>query len=55
MQNNLLNNDLEHNYREALKDIGYDLVCSYRIIIDFRPNSMRKNWTSTSAMESWGE
>lgn len=26
MQNNLLNNDLETNYREALKDIGYDLV-----------------------------
>jgi hypothetical protein len=26
MQSNLLNNDLEKNYREALKDIGYDLV-----------------------------
>jgi glycogen phosphorylase len=26
MQNNLLNNDLETNYREALSDIGYDLV-----------------------------
>jgi hypothetical protein len=26
MQSNLLNNDLEANYREALKDIGYDLV-----------------------------
>ena len=26
MQNNLLNNDLEANYREALRDIGYDLV-----------------------------
>jgi hypothetical protein len=26
MQSNLLNNDLEANYREALRDIGYDLV-----------------------------
>ena len=30
MQNNLLNNDLEQNYRMALKDIGYDLVSLYR-------------------------
>jgi hypothetical protein len=26
MQLNLLNLDLEKNYKEALKDIGYDLV-----------------------------
>lgn len=25
MQSNLLNNDLEHNYKTALKDIGYDI------------------------------
>lgn len=29
MQNNLLNNDLEKNYREALLDIGYDLVITF--------------------------
>jgi starch phosphorylase len=34
MQNNLLNNDLESNYREALKDIGYDLTDLYEEEID---------------------
>lgn len=37
MQSNLLNNDLEANYREALRDIGYDLVIigfMTQIIID---------------------
>jgi len=45
MQNNLLNNDLEKNYREALLDIGYDLVitpCS-----NDRPSYMKRSWILT--------
>jgi len=33
MQSNLLNNDLEPKYREALHDIGYDLVRYHFYII----------------------
>ncbi len=34
MQSNLLNNDLESNYRLALKDIGYDLTDLYEEELD---------------------
>jgi glycogen phosphorylase len=34
MQSNLLNNDLEQNYKDALKDIGYDLASLYEEEID---------------------
>ena len=33
-QSNLLNNDLEQNYKDALKDIGYDLASLYEEEID---------------------
>jgi len=52
MQSNLLNNDLEKNYREALLDIGYDLVITY-LIISNRLSSTRRNSISTWEAGFW--